>query len=176
VEDVADGARDDARVGVGAVHGESLAAAGLPVGEGRAVEPVDGGADEGADDRRVDPLVRRRPVEHVVCGTNHHAGQGEVDDVGRRGEERVGEGWIVVPKAKDAPGTAPAVRWMRETRDPSSMRHSRSAPPEQGEGSAAAGLGGRKRTATEIFSMGEQRRRRRRDGFAAARLGEEGGI
>jgi hypothetical protein len=34
------------------------------------------------------------------------------------------------------------------------MRQSRSPPPEEGDGSATAGLGGRKRTATEIFSMG----------------------
>jgi hypothetical protein len=89
VEDVADGAWDDARVGVGAVHGERLAAAGLPVGEGRPVEPIDSGANERADDRRVDPLVRRRPVEHVVCRTNR-AGRRGSGRGGRRGEERRG--------------------------------------------------------------------------------------
>jgi hypothetical protein len=44
VEDVVDGARDDARVGVGVVRGECLAAAGLPIGE---IHPVDGGGREG---------------------------------------------------------------------------------------------------------------------------------
>ncbi len=67
VEDVADGERDDAGVVAGAVHGERLPAAGLAVREGGAVEPVDGGADEGAHEHAVDPLVRGRPVEHVVC-------------------------------------------------------------------------------------------------------------
>lgn len=71
VEDVADGARDDSWIGVGAVHGERLATAGLSVGEGGGVEPVDDGADEVPDDRAVDPLVGRRPVEHVVCGGNN---------------------------------------------------------------------------------------------------------
>jgi hypothetical protein len=70
VEDVADGARDDAGVGVGAVHGERLAAAGLPVGEGGGVEAVDDGTDEIPDDRAVDPLVGGCPVEYVVCGGN----------------------------------------------------------------------------------------------------------
>lgn len=51
----------------GAVHGERLPAAGLAVREGGAVEPVDGGPDEGAHEHAVDPLVRGRPVEHVVC-------------------------------------------------------------------------------------------------------------
>jgi hypothetical protein len=44
VEDVVDGARDDARVGVGVVRGECHAAAGLPIGE---IHPVDGGGREG---------------------------------------------------------------------------------------------------------------------------------
>ena len=73
VEDVADAARDDAGVGVGAVHGERLAAAGLPVGEGGGVEAADDGADEVPDDRAVDPLVGGGPVEHVVCGANRQA-------------------------------------------------------------------------------------------------------
>ena len=170
VEDVADGARDDARVGVGAVHGERLAAAGLPVGEGGGVEAVDDGADEVPDDRAVDPLVGGGPVEHVVCGANRqainprkepraHADSNRERQRGRwrgrgRTEEEEEEEDGSVPKTKGEPGRGPAVRWTRVTRV-SSMRHSRSPPPPAppGEGSAAAGLGGRKRTATEIFSM-----------------------
>jgi hypothetical protein len=70
VKDVADRARNDDRVGIGAVHGECLPAAGLAVDEGSAVESTDESANEFPDDRSIDLLVVRRTVEDVVCGAN----------------------------------------------------------------------------------------------------------
>jgi hypothetical protein len=75
VEDVADRARNDARVSIGAVHGECLPTAGLVVGEGGAVESADNGANEFLDDRAIDLLVVRRIVEDVVCGANQPSSQ-----------------------------------------------------------------------------------------------------
>lgn len=89
VEDIADRAGNDTGVGVGAVHGERLPAAGLAVGEGGAVEPANDGADEFPDERAVDPLVGRRAVEHVVCGANRPSSpRKEARAGGVRGRER----------------------------------------------------------------------------------------
>lgn len=71
----------------GAVHGERLPTAGLAVGEGGAVEPVDRGADEGAHQHAVDPLVRGRPVEHVVCIEGVRTREAEGNEEGGRGRE-----------------------------------------------------------------------------------------
>jgi hypothetical protein len=75
VEDVADRTANDARVGIGAIHGECLPAAGLAVGEGGAVESTVDGANEFPDDRAIDPLVVRRTAEDVVCGANQPSSQ-----------------------------------------------------------------------------------------------------
>ena len=76
VKDVADSERDDPRVGTGAVHGESLATAGLAVGEGGSIESIDGGADEGAYKQAVDPRVGRSFVEHVVLTKGGESARG----------------------------------------------------------------------------------------------------
>lgn len=47
--DVSEGARDDALVGRGALHGVRLARARLPVREHAAVEAVQDGGDQGPD-------------------------------------------------------------------------------------------------------------------------------